>query len=329
MFRPFTQSFTRAVARRPALLLAATTLLWGSTFIVTKDVVRTVAPLLYVTLRFGIAALALLAFFPRSWRPSRRVLRDGLVLGIGQASGLLLQVLAQVYTTASKASFITALSTVLTPLLALWLYRVLPRRQQVAGVALATIGLALLTWPGASVGWNRGDLLSLGCAVLYAVVIVETARRAKGADAAVLTTWQTVFGALFFVVLLVGAHGLLAVLPDARLPEILRLEARPFPVTAAAWAQILYMALVCTVLTFLAQTFAMARMSAARAAVVFSLEPVFATALAVVVDGAAEWPGGRGVLGGALILVGVLCSELRRAQRAPAPMLAEADTPRC
>jgi drug/metabolite transporter (DMT)-like permease len=73
------------------------------------------------------------------------------------------------------------------------------------------------------------------------------------------------------------------------------------------------MALVCTVGTFLTQMWAMARMSATAAAVVFALEPVFATGMAIAVEGWAEWPGARGAAGAALVLFGVFASEWKRA----------------
>jgi drug/metabolite transporter (DMT)-like permease len=76
------------------------------------------------------------------------------------------------------------------------------------------------------------------------------------------------------------------------------------------------MVLFCTVGTFLGQMYAMARMSATRAAVVFALEPVFATILAIGVEGSSERPTARGAVGAFLILAGVLASEIRRRRRA-------------
>src|SRR5260221_9454326 len=101
--------------RRPELALAGVTVLWGTTFIITKDLLREVAPLVYITLRFSLAAVVLLAIFPRTLSAPRRTLKDGLALGIGQGGGLLLQVLGQLDTSASKTAFVTALSTPLTP----------------------------------------------------------------------------------------------------------------------------------------------------------------------------------------------------------------------
>jgi drug/metabolite transporter (DMT)-like permease len=307
-------------ARRPELALVAVTVLWGSTFVVTKGLVgaHALPPLGYLGLRFGAAALILLALFPRSLRPSRRLVADGGLLGLGQALGLLLQVFGQCYTTASKTAFLTALATALTPLVAL-AYGERPSRAQAFGVVLATSGLALLTYPAGDTAWNRGDLYAAGCAIIYAFVIVETARRAPHHAAGPFSAVQTVVMAAVFLVFAVASHGALAAWPAGTEPALLALERRPLVLDGTTVALIAYMAVACTVLTFVVQTFAMARMSATHAAVVFALEPVFALALALLLYGASEWPGPRGAAGASLVLAGVLAAETgRRGQGAAA-----------
>jgi drug/metabolite transporter (DMT)-like permease len=318
----------RFLERRPGLVLAAVTLLWGSTFVITKDVIRSLAPLPYLIVRFTVGALVLGAIFPRALRPSRITVRDGALLGLGQALGLLLQVFGQVYTTATKSAFGTSLATALTPVGALLLYGEPPRRQQVAGVALATVGLYALTVPVGGVAWNRGDLFTVGCATVYAWVIVETARRAPRSPIGPLTAIQTGFAALTFTVLCALTHLGLARLDPSRLAafpawaHLASLERRPFHLLhlgARASLELAYMALVCTVVTFLGQTWAMSRMSATRAAVLFALEPVFATGLAIAVEGGTEWLPARGAVGAVLILAGVLASEMRWRPRVAGP----------
>ena len=307
------------VSRRPEIALVAVTVVWGSTFIITKGVLREAPPMLYLALRFCIAAAVLFALFPRATRAPRALLVSGALLGGLQALGVAVQVFAQAYTTASKAAFVTALSTALTPLLSLALYRDRPRAQQLAGVALASVGLAALTWPGGSADWNRGDLMSLGCAFVYAWVIVETARRSRGQDVAVLATLQSGAAAVLLALLLLASHAALALLPADQVPDLLRLEARDFTPTVSLGARVLYMAVVCTVFTFLAQTWAMSRISATQSAVVFALEPLFATTLAVAVEGASEWPGPRGAVGAALIVAGLIVAEVQLPGRTPEP----------
>jgi drug/metabolite transporter (DMT)-like permease len=296
---------------RPELVLVGVTLLWGSTFIVTKSVVREAAPLPYLMLRFGLAAAALAIVYRRLLPAARRALVDGAVLGALNTVGLLFQVLGQVYTTASKSSFITSLNTPLTPVVGYLVYRTRPSPAQLVAVVMASLGVALLTYPTGGARWNPGDLLTLGCAVTYAFTIVEMARRSARHDTRALTLVLVAASALLITALYLTALAARALMPLALQPEVLRLEARPFLVDAKLAIEIAYMALVCTALTLTAQLWAMGRMSATHAAVVFALEPVFATAIAVGVDGSAEWPGARGAAGAAVVMMAVLVSEIR------------------
>jgi len=112
---------------RPELVLVGVTVLWGSTFIVTKDVLRSAPPMLYLVMRFGVAALLMLALWGRRIR-GRRLIVDGVVLGVLNSLGLVLQVIGQTFTTASKSAFITSLNTPLVPVVSLALYATRPSR---------------------------------------------------------------------------------------------------------------------------------------------------------------------------------------------------------
>lgn len=300
---------------RPEWVLTGVTVLWASTFIVTKDIVRSQGPLAFLTLRFGLAAVVLGAVAWRRFPVPRRTLVDGAVLGLLMGSGLMLQVFGQVYTTASKSAFITSLNTPLTPVFAWLLYRARPTRPRLVAVGLASLGLGLLTWPSAGARFNPGDLATVACAILYALTIVEVARRTPRHEVWGVTAVQIAAAAVLFAVALMVARGLLAAVPLDRLPEVVRLEARRFDTSPRLLAEMLYMALVCTVVTFAAQTWAMSKMSATHAAIVYALEPVFATAMAVGIEGSAEWPGARGAGGAALVMVAVVVSELRWTRR--------------
>jgi drug/metabolite transporter (DMT)-like permease len=302
-----------ADAVKPELVLAGVTVLWGSTFIITKDIVRDAPPLTYLVFRFGLAALLLTAVYWRhaGWR-DRRLLIDGTILGVLNSLGLILQVFGQAYTTASKSAFITSLNTPLVPIVALLLYGTRPSLPQLAAVLLATLGLMLLTYPAGGARWNAGDLLTVGCALFYAFTIVQIARRAPRHDARPLTAVQLVTSALTFAVALIIVHMHIKIVPAHQLPDYARLQARPLLFSPRLIAEGVYMALVCTVLTFGLQTWAMARMAATHAAIIFALEPVFATVIAVGIEGSAEWPGARGATGALLVMLAVAASELPR-----------------
>ncbi|MCU1278638.1 MAG: hypothetical protein JWM53_2184 [bacterium] len=296
---------------RPELVLVGVTVLWGSTFIVTKDIVRDAPPMLYLVFRFGLAAIVLLALYGRKIR-SRRLIVDGVILGVLNSLGLVLQVLGQVYTTASKSAFITSLNTPLVPLVAFALYHTRPTAPQLVAVVMASLGLGLLTYPAGGARWNAGDLYTVGCAAIYAFTIVQIARRSPRHDARALTTVQIAAAALTFCCALALAKLCIHTIPAASLPEFARLEGRPLVLTERLIVEGVYMAIFCTVLTFGLQTWAMARMSATHAAIVFALEPVFATVMAIGWEGSAEWPGARGATGAAIVMLAVAVSEVPR-----------------
>ncbi len=300
---------------KPELILVGVTILWGSTFAVTKSIVGETPPLVYLTFRFGVAAALMSAVYFKKMPRSRRAISDGVILGLLNSAGLTLQVFGQVYTSASKSAFITSLNTPLVPLVGYLFYKGRPTRPQLAAVVIATAGLFLLTFPGWGARYNRGDLLTVGCALWYSVTILEMARRTPRHDAITLTIVQLVAAALFFSLVTVTAHAIIAALPPASLPEGLQLEARPLIVDGRLLAEGLYMAVACTMLTFAAQTWAMARMTATHAAVVFALEPVFATVIALAYTGAGEWPGARGATGAVLVLLAVAVSEIRTGKK--------------
>jgi drug/metabolite transporter (DMT)-like permease len=236
--------------------------------------------------------------------------RAGATLGLLMSLGFAGQTIGQVYTTPSKSAFITGLTTPLVPFVALGLLRVRPTLENMIGVALASIGgvLILIPW-NASV--NGGDVLTLFCTLLFAAHITLLSSYARRFDVRSLTVLQITSAATVFVFVWLGFKGCAVFLADHPLPQIVAREAVPLIWTGRVLWQIGFLALVATVATFLLWTWGQSRVSATHAAIIFSLEPVFATAFAVAVRGGKEWMGGRAAVGAGLIFAGIIVSELR------------------
>src|SRR5689334_23514042 len=157
------------------LSLVAMSLVWGATFVVIKDALYDISPLLFNAIRMSCAAILLAVAFHKHLpgiKPG--ALRSGALAGFFLWLGNELQTTGLKYTTASKSAFLTGVSVVLVPVfLALFWKRGL-NRWSVAGVVLAFSGLYLLTVPAASgaglnlSSLNRGDLYTLGAAVSFA-----------------------------------------------------------------------------------------------------------------------------------------------------------------
>lgn len=278
-------------------VLILVTVVWGTSFIVVKNVVAESPPLAFLFFRFVVAAALAVAL---AWRRPRTpgLLRDGLVIGGLLAAGMTMQVVGQVETSASKAAFLTGISVVLTPFAAFARTRSLPSLENGVGISLAAIGFFLLTFPAGGGPVNRGDLLVFGCAVLFAFYIVEMAIRTPRHDALPLTAIQLAVVAAAAGIL--GGFGRLAGWP---------LESRPVVWEGAFLQGVLYLGTIGTVGTFLSQTWAQRHMSATHAAIIFALEPVWAALFAAGFLG--ERLGARGYWGGALVLAGIVVSELR------------------
>ena len=280
---------TAARSRHVAtLLLVAITAIWGSTFFLIRDVVLQMPPTDFLAVRFTIAAVAMVAVF---WRPmlalNRRELEIGVGLGVLYAVAQILQTVGLVHTEASRSGFITGTYVVLTPIFAAVLLRErIPRSTWVA-VLMATAGLATLSLSGFGFGFGEG--VTLLAAAVYALHIIGLGRYSSPATAAGLSTVQMVVIAL--VSLVAAAPGGIE-LPTGR----------------GAWASVLYMALMAGAVAIWAQTWAQSHLPATRAAIVMTLEPVFAAGFAVGLGG--ESLTIRMFLGGAMVLGAMYTVEL-------------------
>lgn len=272
-------------------VLILVTLIWGTTFSVTKSSLEYVPPLYFLAWRFSIAALGLLLI---SFRQLSSVTRDevkgGLISGASMAIGYIAQTVGMVYSTAAKAGFITGLAVVLVPLLGAAFYRRRPHFGVYIFAAVAAAGLAFLSLDfSAGFALNRGDLYLFICAVAFAVNILNLAKYAPRCRVLMLTLIQVAFTAI--------ACWIASLLLEA-----------PVSFTGQVWAGLLYLALVGTILTTVGQTWGQRLVSPERAALVFTLEPVFAAIFAYFLLGEELPP--LGVVGSGLIMAGIVGAEL-------------------
>ena len=286
--------------RLATLLLVALTAVWGSTFFLIRDLVETVPPVDFLAVRFSLSAVVMLVVF---WRPVRALSRRQLVVGVGLGAlyGLaqILQTQGLATTPASVSGFITGTYVVLTPVFTALLLRERVAGSTWAAVGLATAGLALLSLNGFSVG--VGEAITLLAAALYALHIVGLGRHSASEIATGLSVVQMVVIALLCVA---GA------LPGGIV----------LPSTPGHWTSVLYMVVFASILALWVQTWAQAHMPATRAAIVMTLEPVFAAFFAVTLGD--EEATVRMIAGGALVLAAMYAVELL-ARRRPGELPAE------
>ena len=278
--------------RRTSLLatlaLLAMTAAWGSTFFLIKDLLDRVPTLDFLAVRFAIASAAMLLVAPRAVaRLSPAVRRHAIVLGLLYGVAQILQTAGLAHTPASVSGFITGMYVVLTPVLAALILRTRITGVTWAAVALATLGLGVLTLSGFSVGY--GEAITLVSAVLYALHIVGLGAWSTPRDAVGMSILQ---------IMVITAVCFVATVPDGIV----------LPSTGSDWLSVVYMALVAGALAMLGQTWAQAHLPPTRTAIIMSMEPVFAALFAV-------WLGGEGVtarllVGGLMVLTAMLVVEL-------------------
>lgn len=278
---------------RPELALAVVALIWGTTFVLVKRALDDISPLLYLTLRFSLASVLLALWFRKRIAHgfSRFEYAAGLATGTMLMLGYILQTVGLQFTTPSKSAFLTGLYIVLVPFVGSLVYRSRPRAMEVAGVLVAGIGMGLLSIHGESFSMSRGDLLTVACAVAFAVHIV------------LLGVWAPRTG-----------YESLALLQIAGSAVVAAISIPLFETPAVNWSPavigaILVGGVLATALAFVLQTWAQERTTAVRAAIIFSLEPVFAWLCSWLVEG--ERLGLRAAMGAVLILAGILLVELK------------------
>jgi drug/metabolite transporter (DMT)-like permease len=270
---------------RAHLAVAAAAVLFGTTFFVVKDAVADVEPVPFLAVRFLIAAAVLWPFARRT--PARPGgLRAGVLCGIALAAGYVFQTTGLQFTTGSESAFITYLLVVFVPVLAaVWLRR-LPSLTTMAGVVLAFAGLFLLTG-GRLSAIGKGELLTLGCAVAFAVHIVLLAQVAP-----------------LFATLRLSATQLVVVGAVCLVPGFFM---GGYHFTTRAWAAAVYTAVASSAVAFALQVWGQKRVGPTRTSLLLMIEPVSAALIGVI---AGDHLGAVGAAGAVLILVGIAVSEL-------------------
>lgn len=297
----------RVWASESALVLC--TLIWSSTFVIIGQLLTLVPPIQVLLGRFVLASVLLTAYTWWSW-PSGQSLpwRSGILLGLWLAAGFGFQAVGLAYTTPARSAFITGFSVVLPSL-----FTALERRSSLTqrmwlGVILAGCGITWISWPGYGQGFNVGDALTIVSALAYGAHIYFTSHYAADSRPDALTAIQIgtatcVFG-IAGVLSVVAAHH---ALPGDPPTWVVALAGRPCQWNLPVLLGISYLALFATVLAYFLQTYGQQRVPAARAGILFALEPLLAAILSVLLG--LDTPTFRLCLGGALVVAGILFSR--------------------
>jgi drug/metabolite transporter (DMT)-like permease len=277
--------------------LIAVTVVWGVTFVQVKDAVDVYPLFAFLAVRYAIATGVLgIAGAPRLRSLGRSGLGAGAFLGALLGIGVGLQTAGLERTTVSSTGFITGLYVVLTPLFGLVLFRTRVGFEVWAGVVLSLVGLGMLS--GVHVGSTTGDALVLASTSAQALQIVMVERYANRYDAIALTLVE-------MATCCVGFLAIALVLGDLSLPH-----------GWTVWGALVVTGVFASALAYLIQVWAQRRMSAARIALVFALETVFAGLFGYWLSGdrlgLLGWGGCAAILGGIVLAEPAAAKALRR-----------------
>jgi drug/metabolite transporter (DMT)-like permease len=270
--------------------LVAATAVWGSTFVVTKGSLDELDPASFLTWRFGVAAVALLLVRPRSpARLTREEQRRSALLGVALAAGFLLQTTGLLHTLAGVSGFLTGAAVILTPVVAAVFFREHVGGAGWAAVGLSAAGIAALSG-GVGAASSVGAALTLAGAACFAVHITGLSQWATPRNAYGMTAVSVAVAAVLCGAVALLGNGLTA------------------PTTSAGWQAVLYLGIVATCVGFGVQAWAQSALTATTAAVVMTMEPVFAAVLAVALG--EQGLGWVGWAGGVLVVAGMGLAEL-------------------
>lgn len=268
------------------IALVAVSLIWGTTFVVVKETLESMPASLLVALRFGFSLLFVL------WvRPSRKTLWAGIIFGLLTWFGYVSQTIGLVYTTASKAAFITGLSVIFTPIFSSIYFKKRLAWRIYLAAAVALLGLAFLSFSGVGdgAGINIGDIWVLACALSYAITIIYIGEITEKHSVLQLLSIQ--FYPMVILSFIWAA------------PHLHLIPSLPWQ----SYLAVLYLALVATIITGLLHLWGQQKVSASLTALIFILEPVFAAIFAAFF--LQEMLGFWGYVGAGFIFGAMLLSE--------------------
>jgi drug/metabolite transporter (DMT)-like permease len=270
-------------------------LIWGATFVIVQKAIQILPPHLFNGTRFLLAALLLSLFLKKKTRISFTIksVKSGMFLGFFLFLGYAFQTIGLLYTTSSKAGFITGLSVMIVPLLSVWILKEKPRSIMFLGAIVGAIGLYFLT-VGDMTGLNLGDLLVFFCAIAFALHIIFTSKFSKNHDALLLTIVQ-----LLTVSLLSFFSSIIFEQSSISFDSFINKDVLIALAITSIFA---------TALAFLIQTKFQQFTTAARVALIFAMEPVFAALTAFIFIN--ERLSGNGLIGCFLIFTAMIITEL-------------------
>jgi drug/metabolite transporter (DMT)-like permease len=274
------------------LLVAA---VWGLTFTLIKNALVDIPPFTFNALRFLTAGLSLLLLVGKKiYLIDKKIIISGIIIGLLLFGGYTFQTIGLNYTSASNSGFITGLAVIFVPVMSAFIYKKIPSLSTSIGVMAALTGLYYLSIEN-SIQINLGDLLTVLCALFFALHVIAVEKYTKQHDTILLVTIQ--------------------ILTVAVISSLMAAAAEPvnFNLSFNVITALIICAIPATSLAFLIQNWAQKFTTATKTIIILSMEPVFSAVFACTI--LAEKMTLRDYTGAALMLTGILIAELKFSSR--------------
>lgn len=277
------------------LILLVVTLIWGAGFPIMKIGLGGIGPLWLIAIRFSLAT-GILAFLSRKKlrNVTKRTLGLSMIIGTTLFLVFALSIAALNYTTSTNVGFYSALAVLFTPFLSYFVNKQPIKKKVILSVVIAIAGIYLLSGSnplGESI-LNKGDIMCIISSFMFAITLIITCNIVKNEDSDIITTLQLAIVAILGII------------------SALIFEAPPAGISFESVFSIVFTAVLGTSFAMLMQNRAQREVSPAHVAIIFTMEPVFGAILSFLLLG--EIIGLRGVIGGMLIVVAILISELEK-----------------
>ncbi len=281
------------------------TIIWGATFVIIKGALSEITPMLFIAVRFTLAAVLLFPFFFRSvLNSSKETIKDGLILGVIYFLGFATQTIGLQYTTATKSAFITGTFVLFTPIFQLIFEKKIPGKGNLIGILFVILGLIFLSSKGENAldvfseigsGFNIGDFFTLICAVFFAMYLVYLDISSKKHDYKPL---------VFIQISLTGLLGIISAL----FVSATGLQAEKLIINSSLIFAIIYTSVFATIIASTIQTKFQKVVTPTKAGIILSFEPIFSAIFAFFI--LTEKISNFAALGCALIFLGLLVAEI-------------------
>ena len=270
-----------------ALLLVSAA--WGLAFVVMKPAIERQSVNNFLFTRFSMAVLVMILIRPQVLKfLTKDLLLRGLAAGFLLGGGYIFQTVGLANTGAAITGFVTGLYVVLTPLFAGLIFKERVSKNTWLYVFMATVGLALLSLKGWSIGF--GELMVFFSAIAFAAHITALSKWSAGRDVYAMTITQ-----LTMCAAMTGVAS--------------AFEGYSAPPDSGVWAVVVFTAVFATAIAFIVQTWSQAHMSATKVAVILTMEVVFAAFFAIIFAG--ERLTLQAALGGILVVTAMYLIVLK------------------